>query len=90
MGEGLLTLDHALLKQVAAEVGTPVYVYDAAAIRSRYEQLTGAFGDVPHKVFYSVKSNSNLSILVFLLFMLDIILLRFFLLILSMRNSPNP
>lgn len=51
------------LQLIAAEVGTPAYVYDAVAIRARYRELTGSFADIPHRVFYSVKSNSNLSIL---------------------------
>jgi len=63
VGESVLTLAHSTLEDIAGEVGTPVYVYDADAIRASYERLTRAFGTVPHKVFYSVKSNSNLAIL---------------------------
>ncbi len=62
VGEGILTGSSATLRQIAERVGTPVYVYDADAIRKSYHDLTGAFGDIPHQIFYSVKSNSNLSI----------------------------
>ncbi len=44
-------------------VDTPVYVYDAEAIRSRYGELTAALSGFPHQILYSVKANSNLSIL---------------------------
>ncbi len=50
---------HAL----AAAVGTPAYVYDAAAIRERYQRLTTALAGIPHRVHYSVKANGNLTVL---------------------------
>lgn len=63
MGEGLLNVPADTLRQIAAEVGTPVYVYDADEVRSQYRLLTGAFAGIPHRIFFSVKSNSNLSVL---------------------------
>jgi diaminopimelate decarboxylase len=48
---------------IAKAVGTPSYVYSAAAIRSQYEKLTAALSGVPHRLHYSVKANSNLAIL---------------------------
>lgn len=63
MGEGVLSLPPSLLARVAAEVGTPAYVYDAAVVRERYRALTGAMGSTPHRVFYSVKANSSLAVL---------------------------
>lgn len=56
VGQGLLT-------RIAASVGTPVYVYDAEAIRRQYAALTGALAGVPHRVHYSVKANANLAVL---------------------------
>ncbi len=56
VGQGLLT-------RIAACVGTPVYVYDAEAIRRQYAALTGALAGVPHRVHYSVKANANLAVL---------------------------
>jgi diaminopimelate decarboxylase len=44
-------------------VGTPAYVYDAGTIRNQYGALSQAFGDIRHRLFYSVKANSNLAIL---------------------------
>ena len=63
MGKSVLTIPAETLRRIAAEVGTPTYVYDADAIRAQYQELTVAFADIPHRIFYSVKSNSNLSVL---------------------------
>ena len=63
MGKSVLTIPAETLQRIAEEVGTPAYVYDADAIRMQYQELTSAFADIPHRVFYSVKSNSNLSVL---------------------------
>jgi len=63
VGEGLLSFSAEILEEISANVGTPVYVYNAGAIQAQYAELTGAFAGVPHRIFYSVKSNSNLSIL---------------------------
>ena len=58
-----MNIPAATLRSIVSEVGTPAYVYHADAIRARYGKLTEAFDDIPHRIFYSVKSNSNLSIL---------------------------
>ncbi len=51
------------LTQLAAKHGTPLYVYSSATIHERYEAFDSAFRDIPHTICYSVKANSNLSIL---------------------------
>ena len=51
------------LPKLAERYGTPLYVYSAAAIRERLAAFEKAFHDVPHTICYSVKANSNLSIL---------------------------
>ncbi len=56
VGEGILI-------RIASAVGTPVYVYDAEAIRRQYTELTAALAGVPHRIHYSVKANANLAIL---------------------------
>jgi diaminopimelate decarboxylase len=48
---------------LAERYGTPLYVYSATAIRQRLSSFQKAFRDVPHTICYSVKANSNLSIL---------------------------
>jgi len=51
------------LTDLAERYGTPLYVYSATAIRERLTAFDNAFRDVPHTICYSVKANSNLSIL---------------------------
>ena len=58
-----LHCDRLPLNKLAAKFGTPLYVYSATAIRERYRILERAFHHVRHTVCYSVKANSNLSIL---------------------------
>ena len=60
---GALVCDGVGLEGVAQEVGTPCYVYSAADIVQRYRAYDEAFGDLPHRVCYAVKANSNLSVL---------------------------
>ncbi len=58
-----LLADDAPLSQLAQRYGTPLYVYSATTIRQRYQQFDDAFRDCEHTICYSVKANSNLSIL---------------------------
>ena len=58
-----LYLEDLPLADVARREGTPSYVYSGTGIRERFSAYDNAFGDVPHKVCYAVKANSNLSIL---------------------------
>jgi diaminopimelate decarboxylase len=51
------------LPKLAQRYGTPLYVYSATAIRERLAAFEHAFRDVPHTICYSVKANSNLSVL---------------------------
>ena len=51
------------LTQLAKKLDTPLYVYSANTIRERFKTFDQAFRAVPHTVCYSVKANSNLSIL---------------------------
>lgn len=51
------------LHDVAAQFGTPAYVYSQNAILSRFRAYDQAFGDLPHRVCFAVKANSNLGIL---------------------------
>jgi diaminopimelate decarboxylase len=51
-----------ILRAIAADVGTPVYVYDAAVIRARYAALDAACGSYPHVLHYAIKANATLAI----------------------------
>jgi diaminopimelate decarboxylase len=59
----LLHCDQVSLAGLAERFGTPLYVYSASSIRARMRAFERAFRKVPHTVCYSVKANSNLSIL---------------------------
>lgn len=61
--DGDLHCERVSLSDLAKKHGTPLYVYSAAAIRERYQVLDKAFEDVQHTISYSVKANSNLSLL---------------------------
>ncbi|MFQ5889384.1 MAG: diaminopimelate decarboxylase [Gemmatimonadota bacterium] len=52
----------ALLQEIAERVGTPAYVYDGRALDASVARWVRAVDD-PRDVCYSVKANSNLSIL---------------------------
>ena len=59
---GQLNCEQISLKELAERFGTPLYVYSAGTIRQRVRAFARAFGGVSH-ICYSVKANSNLSIL---------------------------
>jgi diaminopimelate decarboxylase len=60
---GALLLGGGPLAEIAQVVGTPVFVYNADAIRSRYRSLDEALAPVPHRICFAVKANSNLGVL---------------------------
>jgi diaminopimelate decarboxylase len=58
-----LHCDKISLAKLAERFGTPLYVYSASLIRERMRAFDRAFRKAPHTVCYSIKANSNLSIL---------------------------
>ena len=58
-----LHCDGVPLQDIAAEVGTPCYVYSRQDIVARYREYDQALGIMPHRICYAVKANSNLEIL---------------------------
>jgi diaminopimelate decarboxylase len=54
------------LSDLAAQFGTPLYVYSADDIRDRVAMFTREFTGVDHTICYAVKANSSLAILKFL------------------------
>jgi diaminopimelate decarboxylase len=66
--DGALSAEGVSLSAIAAEVGTPVYVYSTATLTRHYSQLrealdahAAALGD--GLIAFAVKANSNLSVL---------------------------
>ncbi len=60
---GSLHCEGVELSALAAEYGTPLYVYSAGTIIDHYTRLEAALTGVNHEVAYAVKANSNLSVL---------------------------
>ncbi len=60
---GSLHCEDVDLSTLAAEHGTPLYVYSAGTIIDHYTRLNAALNGVDHEVAYAVKANSNLSVL---------------------------
>ncbi len=58
-----LEMDGVDLAQIASKVGTPCYVYSAAALLENFRAYDSAFGEMPHTVCYAVKAASNLELL---------------------------
>lgn len=57
-----LACDGVSLPAIADSVGTPLYVYSAAAIRARYQDIDDAFHGYPHALHYALKANSTFAI----------------------------
>lgn len=58
-----LYAEEVAVKDIAAQVGTPVYVYSAATLRRHFQVFDEAFGGTDHLICYAMKALSNLSIL---------------------------
>jgi diaminopimelate decarboxylase len=58
-----LSCEQVPLAELAKRFGTPLYVDSARSIRERVQTFEHAFRGVTHTICYSVKANSNLSIL---------------------------
>ncbi|MEO6027357.1 MAG: diaminopimelate decarboxylase [Candidatus Binatia bacterium] len=58
-----LQCERVPLARVAAEVGTPTYVYSLAALRAAYHAYDRALADVPHLVCYAIKANDTLAVI---------------------------
>jgi diaminopimelate decarboxylase len=62
-GNSVLYCEDVPLTKLASKYGTPLYLYSAETILSRLADFQKAFRSVPHTICYSVKANSNLSVL---------------------------
>jgi len=60
--DGTLACDGVPLPALAAAYRTPLYVYSAATIVSRYRAVDAAFASHPHAMHYALKANSTLAI----------------------------
>lgn len=61
--EGQLFCESVSVAELAAEHGTPLYVYSRRSMLDRLAALDGAFEPLDRLIAYSVKANGNLSVL---------------------------
>lgn len=60
---GMLHAEDMPLSVLAAQYGTPLYVYSRAALENNYKAFDQAFAFIDHQVCFAVKSNSNIAVL---------------------------
>lgn len=56
-------VEDVALADIAAQFGTPCYVYSCAQLTQNWRTYDHAFGARPHRIHYSVKANGNLAVL---------------------------
>jgi diaminopimelate decarboxylase len=61
--DGTLFAEDVSVTNLAREYGTPLYVYSAATFTRHFKAFDSAFDGLDHLTCYSVKANSNLSVL---------------------------
>lgn len=61
--DGQLHAEQVPLSRIAAEVGTPVYVYSSATLTRHFLQFRQALDWTDHLICFAVKANSNLAVL---------------------------
>ncbi len=61
--KGEMHCENVPLRRIAERVGTPVYVYSHATLSHHFRVFDGAFSGIPHLVCYSMKANSNGSVI---------------------------
>lgn len=61
--DGVIHAEEISLEKIAEAVGTPFYCYSEATVRRHMRVFQNAFAEINPLIAYSVKANSNLSIL---------------------------
>lgn len=60
--DGVLHAEDVAIPDIAAEVGTPFYVYSSATLKRHFTVFDDALAGMPHLVCYAMKANSNLAV----------------------------
>lgn len=58
-----LFAEECAVEDIAAQFGTPCYVYSRATLERHWRAFEDAFKGYPHLICYAVKANSNLAVL---------------------------
>ncbi|MFK7941952.1 MAG: diaminopimelate decarboxylase [Paracoccaceae bacterium] len=61
--DGVLFAEDVPLPQIAAEVGSPTYVYSTATLERHYRVFEEALSGMDHFIAYAMKANSNQAVL---------------------------
>ncbi len=61
--DGVLHAEGVSLETIAAEVGTPAYVYSSATLERHFSLFQAALQPLDAQIFYAVKANGNLGVL---------------------------
>ena len=61
--QGQLHAEEVAVSDIAAQHGTPVYIYSRATLERHWHAFNDAIGEHPHLVCYAVKANSNIGVL---------------------------
>lgn len=61
--DGVLHAEDVDLREIAATVGTPVYVYSSATLLRHVEVFREALAGLPHMIAYAMKANSNQAVI---------------------------
>ncbi|UCC22883.1 MAG: diaminopimelate decarboxylase [Planctomycetota bacterium] len=64
--KGKLFAEGVDVARIAAEVGTPVYIYSKATFKEHLEKIRKAYGEIDTTICYSVKACGNINILRFM------------------------
>ena len=58
-----LMAENLPVSDIAAQFGTPLYIYSRATLERHWHAFDKAFGEHPHLICFAVKSNPNLAVL---------------------------
>ncbi len=61
--DGVLHAEDVPLPRIAAEVGTPTYVYSTATLERHYGVFQEALSGLDHMICYSIKANGNQAVI---------------------------
>ncbi|MEM6305064.1 MAG: diaminopimelate decarboxylase [Pseudomonadota bacterium] len=61
--DGVLFAEDVAVAEIAAEVGTPFYVYSTATLVRHYRLFDAALAGMDHLICYAMKANSNQAVL---------------------------
>ena len=61
--DGILHAEDVPISEIAAQVGTPFYVYSSATLTRHFDVFTEALSSMDHLICYAMKSNSNQAVI---------------------------